>query len=78
MLDLAHLAHKFYPKFFYRLELETDSLVTKQTKVNVIEQTTSALVSQIDTLETDLVVQKGLEKRKEIFSKIKNLDDDFE
>jgi predicted nucleic acid-binding Zn-ribbon protein len=73
-----------------RLELQTaqsgvvkgttdiDSLISIQTRVNVVEQTITALGSQIDALEADLVAQKGLETKREIFSKIKVLDDTAE
>ncbi len=56
----------------------TDSLVTVQIKVNTIEQTIRAFDLQLHTLETDLISQNALEKRKEIFSKIKALDDEAE
>ncbi len=56
----------------------TDALVTAQIKVNTIEQTIKAFDLQLHTLETDLISQKKLEMKKEIFSKIKVLDDDAE
>jgi predicted nucleic acid-binding Zn-ribbon protein len=56
----------------------TDALVTAQVKVNTIEQTIRAFDLQLHTLETDLIAQKNLETKKEIFSKIKVLDDDAE
>jgi hypothetical protein len=56
----------------------TDALVAAQIKVNTIEQTIRAFDLQLHTLETDLISQKALETRKEIFSKIKFLDDDAE
>ncbi len=58
--------------------VSTDALVAAQIKLNTIEQTISAFNSQIQTLETDLISQKKLETKKEIFSKIKVLDDDAE
>jgi hypothetical protein len=56
----------------------TDALVTAQIKVNTIEQTIKAFDLELHTLETDLISQKKLEMKKEIFSKIKVLDDDAE
>jgi hypothetical protein len=57
---------------------DTDSLVAVQIKVNTIEQTISRFDSQLHALGADLIVQRDLEKRKEIFSKIKLLDDEAE
>jgi hypothetical protein len=57
---------------------ETDTLVAAQIKVNTIEQTISVVDSRLTALEADLIVYKNLEKRKEIFSKIKLLDDEAE
>jgi hypothetical protein len=56
----------------------TDALVTAQIKVNTIEQTIKAFDLQLHTLEADLISQKKLETKREIFSKIKLLDDDAE
>jgi hypothetical protein len=57
---------------------DTDSLVAAQTRVNAVSQTITAFDSQLAALETDLIYQKSLETKKEIFSKIKVLDDDAE
>jgi hypothetical protein len=57
---------------------DTDSVVVAQTKVNVIQQTITAFDLQLAALETDLIAQKSLETKKEIFSKIKVLDDEAE
>ncbi len=57
---------------------DTDTLVAAQTKVNVIQQTIAAFESQFHALDADLVAQKNLEMKKEVFSKIKILDDDAE
>jgi DNA repair exonuclease SbcCD ATPase subunit len=56
----------------------TDALVAAQTRVNAISQTISAFDSQLAALDADLIAQKKLETKKEIFSKIKVLDDDAE
>ncbi len=56
----------------------TDALVTAQIKVNTIEQTIKAFDLQLAALDADLIAQKNLETKKEIFSKIKVLDEDAE
>ncbi len=57
---------------------DTDSITAAHTKVNAIQQTISAFDLQIAALDADLISQKKLETKKEIFSKIKLLDDDAE
>jgi hypothetical protein len=57
---------------------DSDSLVAPTIKVNTIEQTIKAFDLQLHTLEADLISQKKLETKREIFSKIKLLDDDAE
>ncbi len=57
---------------------DTDSLVAAQIKVNTIEQTISRFDLQLHALDADLISQKELDRRKEIFSKIKILDDEAE
>ncbi len=57
---------------------DTDSLVAAQTRVNAMSQTISAFDSQLAALDADLISQKKLETKKEVFSKIKVLDDDAE
>jgi predicted nucleic acid-binding Zn-ribbon protein len=56
----------------------TDALVAAQIKVNTIQQTITVFDSQFDALVADLIVQRQLERRKEIFSKISLLDDEAE
>jgi hypothetical protein len=56
----------------------TDALVTAQIKLNTIEQTIKAFDLQLAALDADLIAQKNLETKKEIFLKIKVLDDDAE
>jgi DNA anti-recombination protein RmuC len=57
---------------------DTDSLVAVQIKVNAIEQTVRTFNLQLQALDADLIVHRQLEKKKEIFSKIKALDDQAE
>ncbi len=57
---------------------DTDSLVAAQIKVNTIEQTISVVDSRLAALDADLIVYKNLEKKREILSKIKLLDDEAE
>ncbi len=57
---------------------DTDSLVAAQIKVNTIEQTISVVDSRLAALDADLIVHRNLEKKREILSKIKLLDDEAE
>jgi hypothetical protein len=57
---------------------DSDSLVAPTIKVNTIEQTIKAFDLQLAALDADLIAQKKLETKKEIFLKIKVLDDDAE
>jgi hypothetical protein len=57
---------------------DTETLVAAQIKVNTIEQTISVVDSRLAALDADLTVHRNLEKKREIFSKIKLLDDEAE
>lgn len=57
---------------------DTDALVSIQTRINVIEQTLIRFDSNIAALEAELIAQKNLERKREIFKKIKPLDDEAE
>ncbi len=77
-LKTAALELETLQKAVIKGNADTNALVTAQIKVNTIEQTISAFDSQIHALDADLISQKSLETKKEIFSKIKVLDDDAE
>ncbi len=57
---------------------DTDALVAAQTRVNAIGQTISVFDSQLHALENDLLVQRQLDAKKDIISKIKVLDTEAE
>jgi hypothetical protein len=57
---------------------DTETLVAAQIKVNTIEQTISVVDSRLAALDADLTVHRNLEKKREILSKIKLLDDEAE
>jgi hypothetical protein len=57
---------------------DTDSLVAAQSRVTAIAQTIGTFDSKLAALDADLTVHRNLEKKREILSKIKLLDDEAE
>ncbi len=56
----------------------TDSFASAQMRVNAIEQMISVVDSRLAALDADLILYRNLEKKREIISKIKLLDDEAE